>query len=25
VGPALLAVAWNMTKAWLDGPPAQPP
>jgi len=25
VGPALLAVAWNMTKAWLDAPAAQPP
>jgi len=25
VGPALLAVAWSMTKAWLDAPPPQSP
>jgi predicted PurR-regulated permease PerM len=24
VGPALLAVGWNLTKAWLDKPPPQP-
>jgi predicted PurR-regulated permease PerM len=25
VGPALLAVAWNLTKAWLDTPPSPAP
>ena len=25
VGPALLAVTWNLTKAWLDGPMEDPP